>query len=92
MRFMILAAVLLLSACGFHEYETTVRGPKPPQYTSDLTACKQAANHTSAGDVALGSFGLLGMAAGGAADSDYFKSKPELTDECMRNKGYDVAG
>jgi hypothetical protein len=93
MKYLILC--ILLTACGFNQYEPKLASiPRDHQkYLSDLEACKNEANSPHYGEsVAIGAFGIIGLAAVGATDNDAFKSKPELTDRCMKAKRYDVTG
>lgn len=102
MRNVIVFAALLLAACGapLEKYEPALsqapldRG----KYQTDLATCKVQAEQRMQAALddpsnKAGAFGLAGYAVGSAtADDgdDYYKTTPQMTDECMIANGYKV--
>jgi hypothetical protein len=90
----ILSSCLLLNGCGFKTYHSQLASPPQDsaKYEQDMVECRDSANSPPpvSQSLAIGAFGVLGMAAVAADDNRAFKSKPELADECMKAKGYPV--
>lgn len=99
--------LLLTSCAYTHRTELASPPEDPAKYEIDLKECRAAASNrwdvadreNRASDPTLGLFGAAGAAAATLVsssqnadkNSDYYKTMPQMTDECMSDRGYDVA-
>lgn len=83
---------ILLAGCTYEPQLITA--PKDMhRYRSDLKTCQdEALKPTPIGErLAIGVFGIVGVAAVAAVDDEAFTSQSDVVDECMARKGYAVA-
>lgn len=90
-----LAILFVLSACGMNSYHPEVLNASK-KYEDDLKQCieysKQVRSTPNIGNsVLVGTTGLAGyvfLEANKNEDDVYFKDGYELTDDCLKKKGY----
>lgn len=101
-KFALAAAILLAGCANTHVSQLSSAPSDPARFESDLALCRAAADNRWAvaqkryrgHAVAGAAFGLLGALATMPPcdpNDDYFKSLPQMTDECMIEKGYPVS-
>jgi|CXWL01.1.fsa_nt_gi hypothetical protein len=96
----IISMFFILSACGqMDAYRPAlVSEPKDKiKYESDLKDCiqysKDIRSNPDSRSLAIGAFGVIGYAAVSSTaskDDNYFKNGYELTDDCLKQKGYKI--
>lgn len=97
--YLLLTAFLSLVGCGMDDYKPPVVGNvNQTQYNDDTKDCiaysKEVRGKFDPRSLVISQTGLAGYAVLDATKSNendtYFKSGYELTDECMRERGYQI--